>query len=206
MPYPVRAAQLDPQWLAARAARARNRHGEPIRLLFMGGDFPRKGGPLLLDAWRDAAFGDRVELDLVTDWRLDNDVPAGVRVVRGVKPYSREWCDLWRRADLFVMPTRSEAFGMVFQEAAAAGVPTIATAINAIPEIVEDGTTGLLIKPDDRADLVRAMRTLIQSAELRVRMGHAARDRMLSIASPQVYARNLHALIDGVLEHHGQPS
>src|SRR5206468_11073853 len=84
MPYPVRASQFDPEWMAARAARARNGHAEPVRLLFIGGDFPRKGGLSLLDAWRDAAFGDRAQLDVVTDWPLDpSALPAGVRIVGG---------------------------------------------------------------------------------------------------------------------------
>jgi glycosyltransferase involved in cell wall biosynthesis len=201
MPYPVRATEFDPEWLTARAARARNGHVEPVRVLFMGGDFPRKGGPTLLDAWRDASFGNRAELDLVTDWPIESDqLPAGVRVVRGVTPYSQAWRELWRRADLFVMPTRSEAFGMVFQEAAAAGVPAIATSINAVPEIVEEGTTGLLVKPDDPADLVRAIDALVGSPGLRERMGRAARDRMLAIASPQTYASHLNALVEDVLE------
>jgi len=100
------------------------------------------------------------------------------------------------------MPTRNEAFGMVFQEAAAAGLPAIATSINAIPELVEDGATGMLVKPDDREDLVLAMRTLVQSADLRLRMGGAARERMLAKASPETYARNLSALIEGVMESH----
>ena len=205
MPYPVRVAQFDPEWLAARAARARNGHAAPVRLLFIGGDFPRKGGLSLLDAWRDAAFGDRVQLDVVTDWPVKTaDLPPGVRIVGGVVPYTPEWRELWRRADAFVMPTRNEAFGMVFQEAAAAGVPAIATPINAIPELVEDGTTGLFVRPDDRADLVRAMAALVGSPDLRLRMGCAARDRMLAIASPETYARNLSALIEDVMENHAR--
>jgi glycosyltransferase involved in cell wall biosynthesis len=200
MPYPVRTAHFDPSWLDARA---RSGEAGPVRFLFMGGDFPRKGGPLLLDAWREAAFGDRAELDIVTDWRLDaNQLPGGARVVRDVTPYSPQWSDLWRRADVFVMPTRGEAFGMVFQEAAAAGVPAIATSINAIPEIVQDGTTGVLVRPGDRADLVHAMAMLVGSPELRARLGRAARDRILAIASPESYAANLNTLIDDVLERH----
>ena len=152
MPYPVRADAFGADWMAGRTLRARS----PIaasrsRLMFMGGDFPRKGGPALLEAWREAAFADLAQLDLVTDWPLDGAaLPPGVRVVRGIAPYTPAWFDLWQRADIFVMPTRHEAFGMVFQEAAAAAVPAIATAINAIPELVQDGLTGLLIKPGDR--------------------------------------------------------
>jgi len=95
---------------------------------------------------------------------------------------------------------------MVFQEAAAAGVPAIGTAISAIPELIEDGTTGLLVAPGDRGALVRALATLVQSADLRLRMGRAARERMLAIASPAAYAHKLQAVIEHVMERHVQRS
>jgi glycosyltransferase involved in cell wall biosynthesis len=201
MPYPVRANAFGADWIAARAARVASSPGRPFRMMFMGGDFPRKGGPELLEAWREAALADCGQLDLVTDWPMDaTAVPPGVRVVRGIAPYTPDWFELWQRADVFVMPTRHEAFGMVFQEAAAAAVPVIATAINAIPELVEDGSTGLLIKRGNRGDLVRAMRALAQSPDLRARMGAAARERMLTIASPDTYAAKLNALITDAQE------
>jgi glycosyltransferase involved in cell wall biosynthesis len=203
MPYPVPAGHFDAEWMTARAARATSGRAEPVRVIFMGGDFPRKGGPSLLDAWREAAFDGHALLEVVTDWPVDaRALPEGVRLVRGVAPYSPAWCDVWRRADVFVMPSRSEAFGMVFQEAAAAGVPAIATAINAIPEIVEDGTTGLLVAPGDSCGLVRALTTLVRSPELRLRMGRAARERMLAMASRENYARALQALIEDIMESH----
>jgi glycosyltransferase involved in cell wall biosynthesis len=68
-----------------------------------------------------------------------------VRLIRGVSPYTASWRELWRQADFFVMPTKHEAFGMVYQEAAAAGLPVVATNLNAIPEIVEDRVTGILV-------------------------------------------------------------
>ena len=45
------------------------------------------------------------------------------------------------------MPTRNEAFGLVYQEAAAAGLPAIGSRLNAVPEIIADGDTGLLVTP-----------------------------------------------------------
>src|SRR5206468_10041740 len=176
MPYPVPSDGFDASWLAMRADRAARAHGQPVRFLFIGGDFPRKGGPALMAAWRAAGFGARAVLDLVTDWPIDADaLPERVRVVRGVKPYTARWFELWRDADVFVMPTRREAFGMVFQEAAVAGVPAIGTRINAIPELVDDGATGLLVRPADCRDLVGAMRTLVDCADRRLQMGAAAR-------------------------------
>ncbi len=56
------------------------------------------------------------------------------------------------------MPTRNEAFGLVYQEAAAAGLPAIGTNHNAVPEIIIDGETGLLVPVGDRDALVRPWR------------------------------------------------
>jgi starch synthase len=205
MPYPVRAC-LDAAWIRERFTRAGNQADRSVRVLFMGGDFPRKGGPDLLAAWREGAFADRATLDLVTDWPLAAArMPPGVSCIRGIGPNTREWLDLWRQADLFVMPTRHEAFGMVFQEAAAAGLPVVATNINAIPEIVQEQQTGILVTPGDRRGLVQAMRTLIDSPDLRLRMGTAAFDRIRILGAPERYASRLEAIIHQLLEAHGLP-
>jgi len=203
MPYPVHAC-LDAAWIRERFMRAGNQTHRSVRVLFMGGDFPRKGGPDLLDAWREGGFADRAALDLVTDWPLAAArMPPGVSCIRGIGPNTREWLDLWRQADLFVMPTRHEAFGMVFQEAAAAGLPVVATNINAIPEIVQEQQTGILVPPGDRRGLVQAMRTLIDSPDLRLRMGTAAFDRIRVLGAPERYASRLEAIIHQLLEAHG---
>ena len=193
--WPVRSEGFEPSWPAARAERALV-PGARVRFLFVGGDFPRKGGPVLIDAWRAAGFGERAQLDLVTDWPIGGSLPEGIRVVRGVRPYTPQWFELWRDADVFVMPTSREAFGIVFQEAAVAGVPAIGTRINAIPELVDDGSTGLLVRRENCRDLVFAMRTFVDSADLRLRMGMAARQRMLALASPDRYASALYRLIE----------
>ena len=122
---------------------------------------------------------------------------GGLSVHRGVRAYTAAWFDLWRQADAFVMATRGEAFGMVFQEAAAAGLPALGTRINAIPEIVQHGATGLLVPPDDARALADALRRLVDDAALRARLGGAARARIEQIASFDGYAARLGALLRG---------
>lgn len=196
MPYPVRLDVCDATWPAERYRRASSAGSGPARVLFMGGDFPRKGGPELLRAWQHAGLADRAVLTLVTSWPIrQGDLPRGTVVRRGVVPYSPQWRDLWRQTDLFVMPTKGEAFGMVFQEAAAAGVPAIGTRINAIPEIVEHEVTGVLLAPGDERALVDAMRQLVGSPERRRKMGEAARRRIEVVGDPVRYAAELSALI-----------
>ena len=162
----------------------------------MGGDWARKGGPELLEAWRAGGFVERARLDVVSDSPLVKPLDAGgLAVHRGVRAYTPAWFALWRRADVFVLPTRGEAFGMVFQEAAAAGLTAVGTRINAIPEIVQHGATGLLVPPTDPRALADALARLIGDAQLRARMGAAARARIEQVASFERYAARLRGIL-----------
>jgi len=80
--------------------------------------------------------------------------------------------------DLFCLMTRLEASGMVFLEAASAGLPVIGSAVGGVPEMMEAGKTGLLVKLDDDEGLHRALLTLIDDPVLRKKMGQAGFDRI----------------------------
>jgi glycosyltransferase involved in cell wall biosynthesis len=197
MPNPVSLDLFDARWADERRARGNARP----RCLFVGGDFPRKGGYELLAAWRRGSFGDRADLLLVTGWPIRDALPAGVRQQRGVVERSAEWTRAWRDADVFVMATRNEAFGLVYQEAAAAALPAIGSRLNAVPEIIDVGRTGLLVEPGDVAQLASALDRLISSAELRERMGRAARQKIERDADPVAHRDQLVALIKQVARH-----
>jgi glycosyltransferase involved in cell wall biosynthesis len=96
---------------------------------------------------------------------------------------------------VFVLPTRNEAFALAFEEAAAAGIPAIGTRLNAVPEVVHHGETGLLVAPGDIEALVRAMDLLIDSVELRDQLGRRARDVIEQVAAPDRYLARLTAII-----------
>jgi glycosyltransferase involved in cell wall biosynthesis len=195
LPPPVRLSAFEESWMPARAARAAR--GQRPRVLFVGGEFPRKGGFALLRAWRDGGLAGIGELHLVTGWPLtDRDLPPGVVLHRAVQPYSESWRQLWRAADVFVMPARHEAFGMVFQEAAAAGLPRVGVRENAGPELIHDGVDGLLIDGADSHALVRALTTLMRDATLRQAMGRAARAFIVQSASIEVFASRLERLVE----------
>jgi glycosyltransferase involved in cell wall biosynthesis len=127
-----------PELRAARPA-----GDDRLRLLFVGGDFVRKGGDLLLDVFRER-FGARCQLDVVT--RDAVAAPPGVRLHRAEvnSPLLRE---LYARADVFVLPTRAECFGLATVEAMACGLPVIVGDVGGVRDIVEDGRTGWLIPP-----------------------------------------------------------
>jgi glycosyltransferase involved in cell wall biosynthesis len=118
-----------------------------------------------------------------------------VTVSRNIGPYSAAWRACWAAADAFVMPTRNEAFGLVYQEAAAAGLPAIGTRHNAVPEIVLDGETGLLVPIGDQGALGAALAVLAGSAELRHRLGTRGREIIETVGSPGRYLDRLTTII-----------
>ena len=89
---------------------------------------------------------------------------------------------LYAMADLFVLPSRWEGYGIVFLEAMARGLPVVATTAGAIPEVVEHMRTGLLVAPGDAKGLAEALETTIADTPLRLRLGQAAHDAALGHA------------------------
>ncbi len=144
-----------------------------VRILFVGGDFPRKGGQDLLQAM--ARLGPNVELDVVTGSAVE--VPPGMvcRVHRGLSPQSPEIVELYRDADIFVLPSRGDCFPQVVAEGLAAGLPVVASTVGAIPEIVRDGVNGYLVPPADPRALGTALEALVRSPATRLRMGLSGR-------------------------------
>ncbi|HEX7976460.1 MAG TPA: glycosyltransferase family 4 protein, partial [Anaerolineales bacterium] len=155
----------------------------PVRILFVGGNLERKGGGLLLKAFRWLRQPDRVpaagrepenslELHLVTKDR----VPAepGVYVYDDMQPNSDRLRQLYFDSHIFCLPTDGDCLPMALSEAAAAGLPLISTRLAGIPEIVQEGRNGFLIQPGDAGALVDALQCLILDPSLRLQMGAEA--------------------------------
>jgi glycosyltransferase involved in cell wall biosynthesis len=107
--------------------------------------------------------------------RLTPEARARVEFA-GVVPYERV-AEHYRNADVFVLPSFMEAFGMPLAEAQASGLPVVGSRTGGIPYIVEDGVTGLLVEPGDGAGLTAALRRLFEDAGLRTSLAAAGRDR-----------------------------
>ncbi len=105
-------------------------------------------------------------------------------------------------ADVFVLPSIcQEAFGLVVLEAFAAGIPVIGARSGGVPELVEDGRTGLLVDQGDVDGLYRAMSRLLFDDELRGRLGTAARQMALNMPWENTVDR-LEKIYQGVLASH----
>jgi glycosyltransferase involved in cell wall biosynthesis len=164
----------------------------PARLLFVGGDFERKGGRLLLDVYRQA-LRERCTLDLVT--RADIPDEPGVRVHRGLTPRSPELIELYQKASAFVLPTLGDCYSIASLEAMATGLPVVVSAIGGIPEIIEDGKSGYLIAPRDGTALRSALDELLRDPERRLALGERARDRVEARFDAEKTAKELLQLL-----------
>ncbi|HEY2791564.1 MAG TPA: glycosyltransferase family 4 protein [Micromonosporaceae bacterium] len=135
------------------------REAPRTRLLFIGREFIRKGGDLVVAATKilRREYDPRIRLTVAgpTEWPLPGFVPEWVDFL-GPQSVS-ELTSLYDTHDLFVMPSRLEAFGIVFVEAQARGLPCVARDACAMPEIVEPGISGALVSGDDPADLAQAI-------------------------------------------------
>jgi glycosyltransferase involved in cell wall biosynthesis len=142
------------------------------RILFVGGDFPRKGGDVLLRAFQTRLRG-RAVLELVTS----GDVPAqeGVRVHRGVQANSPELRALYSECDVFTLPTRADCLPLVCLEALASGLPVVATPVGGIPDLVRQDQTGRLVPVGDADALADALDALVSDIGLRQALGRNAR-------------------------------
>ena len=138
---------------------------EPPHVLFVGRVSEEKGVRELVAATEGMA---RV---VVGDGPLRDLVPDAV----GFVPPS-ELGPYFERAAVVVCPSRREGYGVVAREAMAYGRPVVATAVGGLVDAVEDGVTGLLVPPRDPVALRRALERLLGDAELRARLGSAARD------------------------------
>lgn len=155
----------------------------PVRLLSVGTVTPRKGHVLLVEAvaelaalpWRLTIIGS-LERDPATAQQLRAAVARAAlqdRITLAGEYPPGTLGPAYAAADLFVLPSFYEGYGMVFAEAMAQGLPILATTGGAIPETVP-ASAGILVPPGDRAALAAALARLIGDEALRRTLGAGA--------------------------------
>lgn len=148
------------------------KEAKPAEILFAGRLAPEKGVPELAEATAG------LNLVVAGEGPLQHLLPQALgRVSHDALE------DLYRRSAIFVLPSRSEGFGVVVAEAMAFGKPVVASRVGGLAELVDDETTGILVPPR-RPDLLRAaLERLLDDPELRRRMGSAGRERIRALCS-----------------------
>jgi glycosyltransferase involved in cell wall biosynthesis len=146
-------------------------HADPAKILFVGGDLERKGGALLLEAFR-ALRHLGLELHLVTKSQLPPE--PGVFVYNNLEANSQPLKDLYHACDIFALPTFGDCLPMVLSEAGASGMAIVSTNVAAIPEIIRNGETGLTVPAGDAGSLTDALRDLSVNPAMRIMLGERA--------------------------------
>jgi alpha-maltose-1-phosphate synthase len=152
------------------------------RILFVGGDFSRKGGWDLLEVFA-AKFQNCAELHLVTNQHIPV-LPRNAFLYRNVAAYTPQWHDLFSNAEILVLPSYAEAFGLVLQEGAGHGLALVGTQVGGIPEIIIEGENGFLIQPGNKSQLTESLAALIENRNLLKRM----RQRSRALAASNYHA------------------
>jgi glycosyltransferase involved in cell wall biosynthesis len=159
--------------------------GDALRLLFVGSWLDHKGVYYLRDGFEELAKRNpEVRLTIAgcgTDVEtVRNFFPISVREKLDIRPFiaRSEMPSLYACHDIFVFPSLFEGMPIVLLEAMATGMPVVTTETCGMKDVVEDQYNGLLVKPADTVAFVDAAERLIHSAELRAKLGCAARETM----------------------------
>jgi glycosyltransferase involved in cell wall biosynthesis len=170
----------------------REAEDDTVRFLYVGRLDPEKGLDVLLRAFEHV----RGELVLVGSGSAERELRAraGERV-RFTGALPRDEVAAWyRRADAFVLPSRSEPWGMVLNEAATAGLPLVATeGVGAARELIEDGVNGFRVPVGDERALAEALRRLADDATFRIAAGSRSRE-LVSRLTPETWAEQVAGL------------
>jgi len=166
----------------------------PRRILFVGNDYELKGLRTLLKAFDRlrTKFPD-ASLDVVGN--PAGFSPAG-RSFEGVTIHGAVSDEsflqgLFRQATVFALPSRMEAFGHVYAEAMSFGVPCIGNNQGAVPEIIDDGKTGLIAEIDDVDRWTTALDHMLSSETVRSKMGAAAYDKARGVFDWNVVSQRI---------------
>lgn len=148
-------------------------------ILFVGFDFERKGGPLLLEAFKRVrkTFADARLVMIGPSKRIFQIDQEGVEFLGPVfdRNIVRRY---FEEASVFAMPSLCEPFGLVFLEAMAHQLPCIGADVDAMPEIIKNGETGFVVDPQDTEQLAERLIKILTDQPLARAMGQTGFERL----------------------------
>ncbi len=197
---------------AARSATRRSLGipDDALVLGFVARIAPAKGISELFGAWQSLRDKyPKAHLLIVGDFDLRDKVPSEVEAALRsderihLPGFRRDTETYYAVMDIMVFPSHHEGFGVVLLEAAAMGLPIVATRVQGIINAVDDGQTGLLVEARNAPELAEATRRYLDDPELRKKHGQAGRERALRDFAPEPIRR---ALYEEYLAAAGQPA
>lgn len=139
------------------------------KILFVGKEFERKGGEVVLEAFKILKKEKMPDAELYIagpeNWPLPGEIPEGVNFLGLMRP--EKLAAYYNLCDIFVMPSRSEPFGIVFAEALIFGLPCIASNAFSMKEIITEGKNGYLIDKENPVELADKMHRLLHNEDIK---------------------------------------
>lgn len=137
-------------------------------ILFVGSLVPQKGVDVLIESFKEIKIKD-TSLVIVGDGPERKRLEALAVGIKDIQFLGRQedLKGVLAKSDVLVLPSRGEGFGLVLLEAMALGTPVVATNVGGIPEIVEDGVSGILVERDNPKQLADAVVKVLEDGEMR---------------------------------------
>jgi glycosyltransferase involved in cell wall biosynthesis len=187
-----------------RSSVLRYRKPGPCRLLFIGASWEEKGADMAVETLAELR-GRGVEAELVI-CGCSPPRPVtqdGLTIIPYLDKNDREQRNrldqLYREADFFLLPTRADCWGIVFCEAAAHGVPSIAPATGGVPCAVRDGETGILLPPNaTKADYATVISKTFANPDRLACLRQSSRDAYETQLNWQAWGRQVSDLIQAL--------
>lgn len=177
----------------------------PVRLLFLGKVGAGKGAGDLLEALADPQLVKQPwQAVFAGNGDVDTYRAQAERLGLGARVTFTGWLDAdavqreLRSADVLVLPSHSEGLPLSVLEGLAHGLAVVATPVGAIPEVIADGETGLLVPPGDPRSLASALCRVVSDDALRVRLQARGRERWERHHDLRAYARRMASLFERV--------
>lgn len=173
----------------------------PCRLLFIGANWEEKGADIAVGTLNELkARGVDAELVICGCTPLKPCAEDGLTIIPFLDKNDREQGDrlgqLYRDADFFLLPTRADCYGIVFCEAAAHGVPSIAPATGGVPGAIRDGETGILLPPSaTKADYATVIAKVFANPDRLARLKKSCRAAYEARLNWQAWGRRVSDLM-----------